>query len=220
MGPGFWHGVADALVAQHVPVECARLPAPEHVFPPYWLTHAATVAAALPEDGDVMLVAHSGAGVLLPAVARLAANRRRNARVRGTVFVDCDLPRDGASRLDLMSGEDADGFRRRAVDGWLPRWSDRQLMPFVADAKQRRALLDDLPRVPLAMYEEAIAVPDEWPFAPCAYLELSPHYAASVAHATAAGWPVLRLPGHHFLPYTDPGPVAAALLTLTERCAA
>jgi len=212
-----WRGVADALAARGVLAYCVKLPEPRHLQPPYWLVHAATAAEALPDDGEVVLVAHSGAGVLLPAIARFAVNRTRSARVVGCVFVDCDLPSDGRSRFDVMDAAAAADLRARSRDGWLPRWTAEQLAPLIADPALRATFVADLPRVPAEMYDEAIPVPDTWPNVPVAYLELSPYYPAAVAAARRARWPVASRAAHHFLPYTEPTRVADALLELMRE---
>jgi hypothetical protein len=211
-----WRGVADALAPRGFAALCVKLPESQHLHPPYWLVHAATSAEALPEDGDVVLVAHSGAGVLLPAIARFAVNRSRSARIVACVFVDCDLPRDGCSRFELMDAASAADLRGRSRDGWLPRWTAEQLAPLIADAAQRTAFVAELPRAPVEMYEEAIPVPDDWPNVPVGYVELSPFYRDAVDAARRAGWPMRSLGGHHLLPLTEPARVADALLELVD----
>jgi hypothetical protein len=211
-----WRGVADALMRAGIGAFCITLPESRFVHPPYWLTHAATAAEALPEDGEVVLVAHSGAGVLLPAIAKLARNRTHSATVTSFVFVDCDLPRDGCSRFDLMDDASAAQMRARCKDGWLPRWTDADLATLIPDAEARRRFVAELPPVPVAMYEEAIAVPDEWPPAPVRYVQLSRFYPQAVEYARRAGWEMCSLAGHHLLPYTDPQRVAAVLLGLVR----
>lgn len=216
-GPSFWSGVRDALWAQRRPAYLARLPASLHIHPPYWLTHAAGVAAGLPEDGSVVLVGHSGAGPLLPAIGRLARNRSAAARVAGYLFVDCDLPRDRCSRLDLFDDPaDAERLRQRSREGWMPRWTGEQLAEWLPDPAARQHFIDELPLTPLALYEEAINVPDGWPDAPCGYLKLSEAYPGAVRSAESAGWPVRRLDAHHFAPLTHAAVVAGTLAALAD----
>jgi len=217
-GPGLWAGVRDALWGMDLRAYIARLPAARHIYPPFWLCHAAGVAAGLPEEDSIILVGHSGAGPLLPAIGRLARNRTANARLAGYIFVDSDLPRDGCSRLDLFDhAEDADAVRQRSRDGWLEPWSDEQLARMLPDTSMRASFVAELPRTPLALYEELICVPDDWPEAPCAYLKLSDHYRSSVTQAEQASWPLQRLSGHHLLPLAEPVAVARALKTLIDE---
>lgn len=217
-GGSFWHAVHDALWANGRRASLARLPAAEHIHPPYWLTHAAGVAANLPGTEPVVLVGHSGAGPILPAIGRLARNRSGAAdSIAGYLFVDCDLPRDGCCRFDLFDDPSAaDALRTRCRGGWLPRWRDDELRGVLPDAGLRAAFLAELPRTPRALYEELISVPDDWPEAPCGYLALSPGYPGAVARATKLGWPLRRLETHHFSPLTHADLVAGALGALLD----
>jgi len=216
-GPSFFAGVRDALWQRGRRAYLARLPAAEQIHPPFWLTHAAGVANALPEDGDVVLVGHSGAGPLLPAIGKLAGNRGCAARVSGYLFMDCDLPRDGASRLDLFDDPDAaTALRARAERGWLRPWREADLAELLTDAAVRAAFVTEQPRTPLALYDEPIRVPDDWPEAPCGYLQLSAGYPTAVYLARERGWTVERLPGHHLWPLCEPQAVAEAIDVVVE----
>ncbi len=153
-----------------------------------------------------------------PSAAR---NRSCSATIAGYVFVDCDLPRDGCSRLDLFDDETAAaGLRERCAGGWMPQWMPSQLEALVPDPGRREAFLAELPRMPLALYQEAITVPDDWPDAPCAYLELSEHYPSALRQAVRLGWSTGRLPGHHLLPLSEPDSVAEAVGKLVDEIAA
>ncbi len=214
-GRQLWAGVCDALWALDVRASVARIVDSEFAQPPYWLMHAASIAALLPEDGEVVLVAHSGASVLLPAIGRFNRNRSEHGNIAGYVFVDADLPRDGCSRFDLFDDADAaERMRAAATDGWLPRWTSTQLAPLIGDGLLRERFVADLPRVPLGVYSERIVVPDDWPDAPCGYLRLSDGYPSAVQHARRAGWAFEQLPGHHLTPLDRPGEVAARLFDL------
>lgn len=71
---------------------------------PFWKQHADCVAqslAQLPLIYRLVLVAHSGAGPLLPAIRQLL-----NHPIHAYVFVDAGIPQNGLSRLDLMRLED------------------------------------------------------------------------------------------------------------------
>ena len=217
VGPSFWHPVADLLCAAGLRTHTPRLPSLEMSYPPYWLVHAAAIASGLPDDGDVVLAAHSGAGVLLPAIGRLARNRNVAARIAGYVFVDCDLPRDGMSRLELFSDPaEAQQLRTAAHDNWLSQFTDRQLARLITDAAIRAAFIAEQPLLSINVYEEPLLVPDDWPDAPCAYLQLSSFYSHSVATAQANRWSLANLNAHHFLPLTAPDRVAATLAGFVE----
>lgn len=219
-GPSIFSGVADALWRRHQRAYVARLTDPSYLFPPYWMTQAATLAASLPEEDDVVLVAHDGAGVLLPAVARLSRNRNASARIRGCVFVDSDLPLNGASRLDLWNDREAVNELRSSTDRFLPPFADGQLEEWVQDAETRRAFARERPRVSLDLYEEAITVPSNWPDALCGYIALSPGHTSAIHAAQEQGWPVVQAGGHPLAPLTDPDSVAEALIELLQRMGA
>jgi hypothetical protein len=217
-GPSFFAGVRDALWQRGRRAYLARLPAAEHIHPPYWLTHAAGVANALPLEGDVVLVGHSGAGPLLPAIGKLARNRGCEARVSGYLFVDCDLPRDGASRLDLFDEPAAAAALRARVErGWMRPWDAADLAGLITDVTLRERFVAELPRTPLALYDEPIRVPDQWPEAPCGYLQFSDACPTAVSLAHARGWTFELVPGHHLWPLCDPQAVAEAIDTMVGR---
>jgi len=100
---------------------------------PYWEQHAESVAQAFqnfPQDIALILVAHSGAGPLLPIIRQSIPNP-----IQAYVFVDAGIPRDGATRLDLMMSEDpewARQFREKLKRGeQFPTWSSDDLRQIV-----------------------------------------------------------------------------------------
>ncbi len=106
------------------------------------------------EKRPLVLVGHSGAGVLLPAV-REALGRA----VAGYIFVDADIPEDNKSRLDLFqSREDRNSFRRAAQEGMLPTWTEEDLLETIPNPVLRRRFVAELRPLPLAVYEEPIPV--------------------------------------------------------------
>ncbi len=216
VGPLTWQPVAAALRRRGVRSVVPSLrDAPASL--PYWAGHVAAVVAAIwATDLDKVapvLVSHSGAGVLLPAVGAALG-----CPVDGYVFVDSDLPVDGRSRLDLftLGNPDAAAEFRAAADaaGLLPPWTEADLAEAIPDPDLRRRFVAELQPLPLAVYEEPIPVPPAWPDAPCGYVHFSPAYTAAVDQARALGWLVVDLPGSHFRLLTDPVAVAEALLGL------
>lgn len=216
IGPLVWSGVAKALLARRHRVVAPDLRVAPAAGPPYWSRHVGAVVAALaevPAESPLILVGHSGGGVLLPAIA--AAARRP---IGAYLFVDADLPEDGMSRLDRFgSPDEAAAFRATARDGMLPAWTDEDLRREIPDPGLRARFAADLRPEPLAIYEEPIPVPEGWDEAPCGYLRFSAAYEAAAAEAREAGWDHAELPGGHLLPLTDPGPVALTLLVLCTR---
>ena len=213
-----WSLVASALWEAGIDVIVPGLHDDPSDPRPCWEQHVEAVAASvgqLSEEEAVVLVGHSGAGVLLPAIGAAVAQP-----VAGYVFVDADLPRDGASRLDAFPSEEARAaFRARAVDGMIPPFDEALLRPLIPDPRVRAEFRAELRSVPLTVYEEPIPVPPAWPDAPCAYLAFrgsAPIYAAAIEEARRDGWPLARLDGAHFHLLVDPEAVAEALLDLVD----
>src|ERR671938_1387108 len=99
VGPLTWSRVADALRRRGYGAMAPTLQYDERAERPYWQQYADSVAQALasiPAERELVLVAHSGAGVLLPAI-REALGRP----VAAYVFVDAGIPENGKSHLDL-----------------------------------------------------------------------------------------------------------------------
>src|SRR5438034_515867 len=94
VGPFTWSLVADELVARGHQVLVPDLS--DEGTGPWWERHVASAGAQLSGDRelDIALVGHSGAGALLPLIARAAA-----IRPAAYVFVDAGLPPEGRSRL-------------------------------------------------------------------------------------------------------------------------
>ena len=90
---------------------------------PFWASHVRAIAEAFDSTarGSVpVLVAHSGAGPLLPA-----ARQAISGPIAGYVFVDAALPRDGRSRILDMFGAKAEADALRAsttVGACFPPW--------------------------------------------------------------------------------------------------
>jgi hypothetical protein len=179
---------------------------------------AGTLEAA-PRHGPLVLVGHSGAGPLLGAVgAGLAAGGRPAG---GYLFCDAGLPRDGATRLELLAAEDpamAAAFRAELERGGrFPTWSDADLEPVVPDPAARAALVGSLRPRRLEFFAEPLPAAAGWPDAPCGYLRLSAVYDRWADEAAARDWPTAGLDAGHFHPLVDPEAVAKALLGLLAR---
>ena len=142
--------------------------------------------------------------------------------VAAYVFVDVDLPRDGASRLDLFASDTERALLRAAArDGLISAFSEAELRALIRDAGIREQFRAELQPLPTAVYEEPIPVPPEWRDAPCAYLGFSAvagSYAASVRHGEEEGWPLAELRGRHLHMLVEPVAVARAPLELAEAC--
>jgi hypothetical protein len=216
VGPLTWQLVANVLRARGIAVVTPILSHAEEDSTPYWERHAEEVVAAIEASGvsePPVLVGHAGAGPLLPSVRPSI-----EGDVRGYVFVDSNIPRDGASRLDLL-GDDraATLFRAAASDRLLLTWSYEELREVIPDDSLRRQFVEELVPIPLPVYEEALPVFEAWPDAPCAYLRLSSVYSGAADEARGWNWPTMELQADHYHMLVDPEGVADALVELVKR---
>lgn len=202
-----WSKVAPLLRARGHTVATPDLAPALRAGPPYYPRLAEAVAAR-----DAILVVHSGAGALVPAIAA-------RTPPAGAIFVDALLPHPGKAWFETVP--EALGARLRALakDGWLPPWHrwwpDGALRPLFVDDAAHDAFVADLTDLPLDYFEEsAPAVPLAMP---SAYLQLSEGYGAEAAAAERAGWPHERLALNHLAMLSQPGPVGAAIERLAMQ---
>ncbi|MDQ4005713.1 MAG: alpha/beta fold hydrolase [Actinomycetota bacterium] len=208
VGPVTWEPVRDELRRRGHAAALARIGSDEL---PLWSHHAEEIAAALlASPGDPVLVAHSGAGVLLPE-----AGRRALRPVAGYIFVDAQIPIDGRSRIDLWRGHEPELVA--AIEECLaagergPFWDDVALRAEVPDVELRGRLQAEVQPRGSEFYGESIEVFEGWPDAPCGYLQLTDAYEAYASEAEGRGWSVRRIDAGHFHMMVDP-PLLAELL--------
>ncbi|MCL5997834.1 MAG: alpha/beta fold hydrolase [Chloroflexi bacterium] len=223
VGSYAWSLVAEDLTARGVDVRLPTLVDEDGVALPYWQRHAQSVVqhlAAYPCSTPGILVAHSGAGPLLPAISA-ALRASLGMRVSAYLFVDAGIPADALSRLDLMvleSSDQAAQFRQfLEAGGRFPDWSDEQLRAIVPDDAVRQRLLADLRPRALPFFSEPISVFTGWPDAPCGYIQLSPFYAGAYEQATRAGWAAAQVDAGHFHMLVNPREVAELMLSVVKR---
>lgn len=213
LGPESWRGVAEALRGMGEVAEVPRLPRLSTLDADFYAALAGAVAADAGAGEPPILVAHSGAGAIVPAVAA------RLPSVAGAIFVDAILPHPGRSWFETAPADLRHHLRSGVQDGALPSW-DRWWPPgalerLVPDPAARQALVGELEPIPIAWFEEP-APAGEAP-KPSAYLKLSEAYEDEARLANRLGWPLVRLPIHHLAPVSDPSAVANAILGLATR---
>jgi pimeloyl-ACP methyl ester carboxylesterase len=213
VGPFSWQATAAALrlLGERVIVPDLR-DAPGGG--PFWKQHTASAVEALRDlDERVMLVAHSGAGALLPAVEQALGRR-----VAGYVFVDAVMPDPGRSRLEGFGTPDEIAAFRAYLEsgGRFPNWSADDLAEVVPDAAARARLVRELRPRGLDYFTEPIPVRAEWPEAPGAYPRFTETYRADAQRARALGWPVMEMAGGHFDQMVKVEAVAEAIEALSR----
>jgi pimeloyl-ACP methyl ester carboxylesterase len=215
VGPTSWSAVAQelerrgrvAVVPSLIGIAGAAAPQWRHVPE---AVRAATARIRRP----IVLVGHSGGGLLLPAIADALT-----VEVAALVFVDSFLP-PAAGTLPLAPPAFMDQVHALAAEGVLPPWSRwfgadamRELIP---DDRLRAALEAEMPRLPLSYFEASVPLPDGWDRRRCAYLLLSAEpYRQGATEARRRGWPVAEIDGAgHLAIATEPVAVTEALLDL------
>jgi len=216
VGPMSWRLVADELGRRNLAAVVPTLNSVSGTTIPYWKQHVNAIAEALkaaPPDRPLILLAHSGAGMLLPAIREVTGRK-----VVAYVFVDAMIPEANKSRLDLFaSREAADRFRQNAKNGYLPTWSEQDLRDDIPNAEVRRRFASELKPLPLDVYEEPIPVFAGWPDAPCFYLQFTPTYDIGKQRAQSSGWIYRRMDGGHFLMLVDSKDVTETLLKMLQQ---
>jgi hypothetical protein len=189
--------------------------------PPYASRYVARASLQLADDAAserLILIGHSGAGPLLPQIG--FARHSAGAPVAGYVFFDAMLPRvpQATTRLEIMGLEDrqfATSLEEQLRAGQrFPDWSSADLEQVIPDTGHRAVLLAGLRPRGVDFFAEPLPMPEDWPDARCAYVQLSPAYDVPAATAAQRGWAVRRLNLHHFAALTHDQEVADALSEL------
>jgi len=186
---------------------------------PFWKQHADSVyqeLADIPTSQPVTLVAHSGAGPSLPAIAQSLVNP-----IHAYVFVDAGIPNDRASRLDLMKSEDPEWAKQfqeyLEQGGRFPNWSSNELSEIIPDEKLRKQMVAELRPRGSDFYSEPIPVFNGWPNAPCIYIRFSLSYKQPLAYAHLAGWQTYELEAGHFHMLVDAPTVADMIVEAVDK---
>lgn len=216
VGAGTWTKVASALSQQGYDAVVPRLAGAFDEGAPYYpklVRHAADAVRVAVPSGDLVLVGHSGAGALLPAIARECGH------VAGAIFVDALLPHPDRAWFETAPPELKAHLLALAKDGDLPRWHEwwppGAIEKFLPDAAAYENFVGGLRALPLAFFEEtapAVAMPLN---VRCAYLQLSPACRADAEAAGGMGWPVLIRRAHHLAMLTNAAEIADDLVMLS-----
>jgi hypothetical protein len=195
-----WKLVAEEMRQRDIEVIVPTLVDAPDSEEPYWKQHAESVSqvfAQVPQDTPLTLVAHSGTGPLLPAIRESLANP-----ANAYVFVDAGIPRDGATRLDLMQSEESDWAKEFQEylegGGYFPNWSMEDLKNILPDDELRAQMVAEIRPRALDFFTEPIPVFKGWPDAPCIYILFSEPYKRAAIQARESGWPTYELEAGHF----------------------
>jgi hypothetical protein len=208
LGPAPYAPVAAALSSRGYAASVAPSPAS-----PVAADLIASWGALVADLGDVVLVPHSNAGYLAPAVSATSG--------APVVFVDAALPAGpGPTRLAPPA------FRSHLAtlagpDGRLPRWTrwwPREDVAAVLPDPWFERLDAGLPELPLSYVDDAVPVPTGWQDGRCAYLAFGSTYADELDLAVRHGWPHRRLAGAgHLHLLVEADEAAAAVAGLVAR---
>ena len=209
VGPSTWRWVGERLRSLGHDAVVPDLTDAARSGDPGAFVRAAVGAAT--SGAGLVIVGHSGAGPLLPAITN-----GLGSAVRLTVWVDAGLPPcDGSF---TVGGDFLGTLRGLARDGVLPRWSqwfgEGALERLVGDDLRRDAVARELPQLPLAFYEASIDAPLGWCRRAGAYLLLSLNYRSDADRAAALGWPVVEHIGAHLDIVDDEATIADVLVGL------
>jgi hypothetical protein len=214
-----WTVVADQMRQKGLDVVVPLLLDSSDSPEPFWKQHTESVSQALahiPKSTSIALVAHSGAGPLLPAIRQFLPNP-----VNAYVFVDAGIPRDGSTRLDLMKWEDpgwAEQFQEGLERGEsFPNWSFDDLRDVIPDESLREQMVAEIRPRGLSFFTEPIPVFSNWPDAPCIYIRFSAPYDRPAAQARQAGWPTYELDTGHFHMLVDPAMVTEMIVKAVSK---
>ena len=216
VGPSTWLPVARELERRGhrslVPTLTGVADAP----PPLWRYCVASVRDNVGTSSDpIVLVGHSGAGLLLPAIAAAC-----NVITRRLIFVDSALPeRTGETPVvpDAFLAQIVALAVKDRLPPWSSWWGDGAMRQLVPAATQRNRLTADMPSLPLAYARERIPSPPGWERVPCSYLLLSEAYSGAAAAARLRGWRVEAIAGaQHLHMVVAPEAVTEALLRLAS----
>lgn len=216
VGPSTWRPVSRELQRRGHDVLVPSLLGVAEAPVPHWWYCVNTVRERLGNHrGPIVLVGHSGGGLLLPAIANAGS-----AAVRRLIFVDSAVP-SRSGKTPVVPQRFMDQLVRLAVAGRLPPWSNwwgedviRDLVP---DAGQRQELAAEMPSLPLAFFLEHVPSPAGWDRFPCSYLLLSDAYSDAAAEARDRGWRLEHISGaQHLHIVVAPEIVTDALLRLAD----
>jgi hypothetical protein len=171
---------------------------------------AYVAAAGHAVDTVDVVIGHSGAGALLPAVAA-------KVTASTTVFIDALVP--DAAEVSMPSGRfiellDSLPVTAGRLPPWHEWWPQETLAQLVPDESLRRLVVTEVRRVPRSFYDNPVPLPKRWWTRPAVFLQLSAAYDDDRSRAERWGWPTRRLDGHHLDLVSGPDAIATIVIDL------
>jgi hypothetical protein len=208
VGPSSWLPTVEVLRKRGA--HC-HLPTPVDPLTP-WRGWVAQLLAALPPVATPILLGHSAAGFLLPALAAALD-------AAGLVFVDARVP-PPQGRTRPVDGTFLEFVKTLPIEGgrlppWSQWWPDSAIEARIPDPALRTRFAAELPRLPLTWFDDSADVP-AWDTRPCGYLQLSRLFEPEALAAVNRGWPVVHVDGTHLHAVFEPTESADAILALID----
>jgi pimeloyl-ACP methyl ester carboxylesterase len=208
VGPSTWYYTAEVLQQNGFDCAVPDLTGVASTGQPYYPKHAIAAAAAVDGGVDpVVLVGHSAAGALLPAIGEAVGDR-----TRGAVFVDAMLPQPGRSWFDTAPPGLEAQLRGLAKDGMLPPYHEwfppGALAELVPDPVRRERLIAEIPRLPVAYFDEPAPSARFAESVACAFVRLGAPFDLAADKADRLGWWVTRRDWDHLRMLSAPEAVA------------
>lgn len=166
---------------------------------------------AVADHSPDVVVAHSNAGLVAPAVADGIP----------VVFMDAALPPSSGectmAPTQMMAHLDSLADDSGILPPWTHWWDAADVAALFPDDVTRHHVEADLPRLPLSYFRTTVHPPERWEAGPRAYLAFGATYADELARARGLGWPTDVVDGAHHLHHLhDPSGVARRVLDLAS----
>lgn len=214
VGPGTWSALAPLMRERGHTVSIPDYSNVLQGSPSYYEKIVRAACGVVGDGNRIVLVAHSGAGALVPAVAAVC-------KTSAAIFVDALLPHPGKAWFETIPDALKAHLKKLTRDGRVPPWHEwwpkNAIKEMLGDQAAYERFASELRSLPLAFFEEAAPSSSTPAGLRCAYLQLSAGCEAEAQAAERSGWITAHFPRHHLAMLTHPEDVAAELDKLLLR---